>query len=278
MMKTKNTNLNMNEKVINLHYIDICNYRCRFCYARFGTTPLSLEDWKKIIDHIVCDVKVKRFNLAGGEPLAAPYAQGMIDYIHELGVDCSIITNGSLLTPEFIRRNTGKVSMIGISVDGLSEEENRRLGRADGAGRTLRREDLVLKAAAIHEAGMRFKVNTVVNAVNCRDDFSGLIREIAPDRWKLLRMLAIEGSNDSGRDLLVSDDQFAAFAARHAALHPVVENTADIVSAYIVINPHGQLIDNSQGRYQESESLLHSRFSVEFPKIAFNQEAYEKRY
>ena len=251
----------MNGKVINLHYTDICNYRCRFCYARFGTTPLSLDDWKKIIDHIVCDVRVKRFNLAGGEPLAAPYVQGMIDYIHACGVDCSIITNGSLLTTEFIRRNAGKISMIGISVDGLSETENRLLGRVDGMGRSLRREDLAEKAAAIHEAGMKFKVNTVVNAVNCGDDFSDLIKEIRPDRWKLLRMIAIEGSNDSGRDLLVSDEQFAAFAERHAALHPVVENTSDIVSAYIVINPHGQLIDNSQGRYQESESLLHSSWS-----------------
>lgn len=268
----------MNEKVINLHYTDICNYRCRFCYARFGTTPLALNDWKKIIDHIVCDVRVKRFNLAGGEPLAAPYVQGMIDYIHACGVDCSIITNGSLLTPEFICRNTGKVSMIGISVDGLSNAENRLLGRVDGADRSLRREDLIEKVAAIHDAGMKFKVNTVVNAVNCGDDFSELIRSIAPDRWKLLRMLAIEGANDSGRDLLVSDEQFAAFAARHAALHPVVENTSDIVSAYIVIDPHGRLIDNSRGSYRVSESLLHSRFSVEFPKITFNQEAYAKRY
>ena len=274
----KNMSANMNEKVINLHYTDICNYHCRFCYARFGITPLALEDWKRIIDHIVCDVRVKRFNLAGGEPLAAPYVQGMIDYIHRLGVDCSIITDGSLLTPEFIRSNTGKVSMIGISVDGLSEAQNLLLGRHDGTRHTLSRADLAVKAAAIHECGMRFKINTVVNAVNCNEDFSGLIRELRPDRWKLLRMIAIEGSNDSGRDLLVNDDQFAAFTARHAALDPVVENTSDIVSAYIVVNPHGQLIDNSTGRYQVSESLLHSRFGVEFPKIAFNSEAYAKRY
>lgn len=274
----KNVNGNMDGKVINLHYTDICNYHCRFCYARFGVTPLALEDWKRIIGNIVCDVKVKRFNLAGGEPLAAPYVQGMIDHIHSLGVDCSIITNGSLLTPEFIRRNAGKVSMIGISVDGLSETQNLRLGRHDGARHTLSRADLAVKAAAIHECGMRFKINTVVNAVNCDEDFSGLIRELRPDRWKLLRMIAIEGSNDSGRDLLVSDDQFAAFTARHAALKPVVENTSDIVSAYIVVNPHGQLIDNSTGRYRVSKSLLHSRFSAEFPKIAFNFEAYAKRY
>ena len=46
-MRNETARTEMNGKVINLHYTDICNYRCRFCYARFGTTPLSLDDWKR---------------------------------------------------------------------------------------------------------------------------------------------------------------------------------------------------------------------------------------
>ena len=59
--------------VVNLHFTDACNYRCKFCFARFGVTPLSLEDWKRIVDNILHDTNVRRFNLAGGEPLAAQY-------------------------------------------------------------------------------------------------------------------------------------------------------------------------------------------------------------
>ena len=66
--------------VINLHFTDACNFRCKFCHSHFEKTHLSLDNWKKIIDNIMNDVKVKRFNLAGGEPLAAPYIQQLIDY------------------------------------------------------------------------------------------------------------------------------------------------------------------------------------------------------
>ncbi|MBR2625610.1 MAG: radical SAM protein [Lentisphaeria bacterium] len=89
--------------VINLHFTNACNFRCKFCHSRFEKSNLSLQDWKKIIGNIMKGAKVKRFNLAGGEPLAAPYIRELIDHIHSVGVDCSFITNGYLLDSAFIR-------------------------------------------------------------------------------------------------------------------------------------------------------------------------------
>ena len=264
--------------VINLHYTDICNYRCRFCHSRFAKTPLGLEEWKQIIANIVRDVDVRRFNLAGGEPLAPPFAQGLIDHIHGLGIPVSVITNGSLLTPSWIESNKNKLSMIGISVDALCHEDNCRLGRVNGAGKSLTKERLVELAHAIHAAGIRLKINTVVNQVNCRKDFHELVAAVRPDRWKLLRMIRIDGTNDHADDLLVSDAEFNGFVSRHSDCHPVVENTADIVNAYIVVNPMGRLLDNTDNRYRESESLLEHSFGEVFPQVGFDRQAYERRY
>ena len=264
--------------VINLHYTDICNYRCRFCHSRFSKTPLGLEDWKRIIANITRDVNVRRFNLAGGEPLAAPFAQELIDHIHCLGIPVSIITNGSLLTPSWIESNRNKLSMIGISVDALCHEDNCRLGRVNGAGRSLEPTRLVELATMIHAVGIRLKINTVVNRVNCLQDFHDLVAAVRPDRWKLLRMIRIEDANDDADDLLVSDDEFRAFVTRHEDCHPVIEDTKDIVNAYIVVNPMGRLLDNTNHRYHESESLLEHSFGEVFPKIAFDRQAYERRY
>ena len=266
------------EKVINLHYTERCNYRCRFCHSRFGKTPLGLEDWKKIIGNILHDVTVPRFNLAGGEPLAAPYVQELVDFIHELGIDVSIITNGSYLSPEWIRSNRGKISMIGISVDALTHEQNVLLGRVNEKKESLSAERLSELASEIHRAGMKLKINTVVNSVNCSLDFTDLIRDLAPERWKLLRMIQINGVNDGGKSLLVSDREFADFVARHRALSPVVEDTDDIVNAYIVVNPFGELINNSGHHYTTTESLLDHGFLEEFSKIPFREDAYRKRY
>ena len=264
--------------VVNLHYTDICNYRCRFCHSRFGRTPLGLEEWKRIVANIARDVDVRRFNLAGGEPLAAPFAQGLIDHIHGLGIPVSVITNGSLLTPSWIDANRNKLSMIGISVDAVRHEDNVRLGRVNGAGQSLSKERLVELARSIHAAGIRLKINTVVNRVNCNRDFHELVAAVRPDRWKLLRMIRIEGANDSADDLLVTDAEFDAFASRHADCRPVVENTSDIVNAYIVVNPTGRLLDNTGGRYRETESLLNRPFGEVFRDVAFDRRAYERRY
>lgn len=263
--------------VINLHFTDVCNYHCKFCFARFGVTPLSLKDWKEIVNNIVRDTHVKRFNLAGGEPLAAPFVQELIDHIHSVGVDCSLITNGSLLTPQFIERNAGKLSMIGISVDGITHEENLQLGRANAAGKTLSNERLAALAGTIHQVGMKLKINTVVNALNHNDDFSALIGTLKPDRWKILRMIQIEAINDQ-TNLTVSNGEFERFVARHEAFSPVVEDTEDIIHAYVVINPYGQLVDNSDGQYRMSKSLIFSSFSTEFAKVGMDLARYQKRY
>ena len=264
--------------VINLHFTDACNFRCKFCHSHFEKTHLSLDNWKKIIDNIMNDVKVKRFNLAGGEPLAAPYIQQLIDYIHSVGVDCSIITNGSLLTEDFICKNAGKISMIGISVDGLTHEDDLKIGRADSAGRTLSKKRLVKLARCIHNVGITLKINTVVNALNWDRNFSDLLAETKPERWKILRMISIQGVNDSEDNLSVTDQQFDAFVKSHLTQSPVVEDSEDIIKAYVIVNPHGQLVDNSSGRYSMSNSLLTHSFIEEFSKVGMDFAKYMKRY
>jgi radical S-adenosyl methionine domain-containing protein 2 len=202
----------------------------------------------------------------------------MIDYISSKGIGCSIITNGSLLTTDFIARNRGKLQMIGISVDALDYSGNKQIGRLDHQGRELSKERLVALAKAIHAAEIKLKINTVVNAVNCGSDFSSLIRALAPERWKLLRMLHYEHANDIGRNLMISDEEFQTFVNRHLHLHPVVEDSADMVDSYIVVNPQGRILVNSSERFQATESLVNHPFLEEFAKVAFNETAYQKRY
>ena len=237
-----------------------------------------MGDWRKIIDNIASSIPVRRFNLAGGEPLAGEYVQQMIDYITSLGIGCSIITNGSLLTPQFIQHNQDKLQMIGISIDGLDYQDNLRIGRLDRLGHELSKERLTELAHCIHNAGIRLKINTVVNAVNCDKDFGPLMEKLAPERWKLLRMLRYEHANDAGESLTISDEQFQGFVARHLYLHPVVEDTEDLVNSYIVVTPEGRLITNTPERFRATESLVDHPFLEEFAKVSFSEEAFQKRY
>lgn len=264
--------------VVNLHFTDFCNCHCRFCHSRFQRSRLGLADWEKIIDNISRDLKVRRFNLAGGEPLASPFVQELIDAIHNRGYDASIITNGLLLNREFITRNRGKLSMIGISVDGVNAEDHQKIGRVNARGESMTGERFVATAQMIHNAGMKLKVNTVVNALNKNKDFGEILRAAMPDRWKVFRMLLLNGMNEDAADLAVSDREFRDFVARHQAFNPVVEDSGDIRSSYIVVDPDGRLINNSSGFSIPTDSLVNARFRDEFAKIGFNMDAYLKRY
>jgi len=264
--------------VVNLHFTDFCNCRCRFCHSRFQRSRLGLAEWEKIIDNITGDLKVRRFNLAGGEPLASPFVQGLINAIHDRGYEASVITNGLLLNHDFITQNIGKLSMIGISVDGVTAEDHKAIGRVNARGESMTGDRFVETARMIHAAGMRLKVNTVVNALNKDKDFSEMLRAAMPDRWKVFRMLLLNGMNDDAADLAVTDGEFRDFVARHQTLSPVVEDSSDIRSSYIVVNPDGKLIDNSSGSSATTDSLVSSRFCDEFAKIGFNFDAYMKRY
>ena len=271
--------LNFNDNlVINLHITDACNFRCKFCYAQFERTVLSLNDWKSIVDNITSDVQVKRFNIAGGEPLVAPYTQELIDYIHSLGIDCSIITNGYFLTDDFITKNIGKLSMIGISVDGYTLEDNILIGRCDIRNRTLSNTRLIKFCNSIHNAGIKLKINTVANFINYNKDFTELITELKPERWKILRMTSFTGINDNQNNLKISDKQFALFIKNHLHLSPVIEDNEDIVHCYIVVNPQGQLVDTSNDGYKVSKSLLTYSFATQFAQVGVNIDNYMKRY
>jgi len=90
---------------------------------------LSLEECIRVIDAINEMKQFTRINLAGGEPMMAHHLQDVIDYVISKGFKCSLITNGSYLTADFVKNNKDKLCMIGISVDSMDDELNKLIGR-----------------------------------------------------------------------------------------------------------------------------------------------------
>lgn len=137
-------------KVINLHFTNICNYKCRFCHSRFPKPSLTLGDWKKIIDNISNSSKVERFNLAGEEPLLSPDIQEIIFYTFKK-IDVSIITNASLLTENFIYANKNKIKVIGIASTPSPKAKISLIGRHNNKFNTLSLERLISLCNEIHK-------------------------------------------------------------------------------------------------------------------------------
>jgi pyrroloquinoline quinone biosynthesis protein E len=83
-----------------------CNHRCCFCCISAGD-PMSGEleenDWLRIIDE-AAELGIMEVTLSGGEPLIHPGIFSIVKRITDRGMYPIILTNGALLTEEYIKK------------------------------------------------------------------------------------------------------------------------------------------------------------------------------
>ncbi|MDE5715710.1 MAG: radical SAM protein, partial [Anaeroplasmataceae bacterium] len=178
----------MEKMTINLHFTDLCNFKCQHCFVnKQQGNELSLKEIKIIIDKIYFYSKENnvsiRINLAGGEPLASKNIQAIIDYIFSKEMEVSIITNGYYLSKDFIENNKNKLSMIGISIDSICDNTNRLIGRCSG-NRVLTEENLLKKCFCIKCNGIKLKINTCISSLNKNENLCSFLEKVQPNRFK----------------------------------------------------------------------------------------------
>lgn len=288
------------ELVINWHVTEACNYVCRYCYSKWhangrdrelihdpvASIELVNEIYRQFAptpdNHARIGMKWNslRLSLAGGEPLL--YERDIIriaEQAKSIGFNVSIISNGSRLTATLMDELAPQLSVLGLSLDSANPEINREIGRADRRSRILQLDEL----AEIIRHGRRLnpllglKINTVVNALNFTEDMNLLIRQLAPDKWKVLRMLPIVTT-----DLAIADHEFARFLDRHAMVADLisVENNSDMVESYIMIDPRGRFFQNSLrgDGYRYSEPIVDVGAETAFHQINWLAEKFQARY
>lgn len=289
----------ISELVINWHITEACNYSCKYCYASWKRADKEVvhhsSDVVKMLEDLhnffspenqfnplrqVMDWQSVRLNLAGGEPLL--YPSRVLDIVRtarKIGFSTSLITNASCLTLELARTLAPELSVLGVSIDSASERKNLLIGRSEKGGVTLSPKTMsqVLTEARSCNPSIKVKINTVVNAINCGDEMSSLIRQLAPQRWKVLRMLPLVTT-----DLSVSDVDFQGFLTRHRNLADVmcVEDNSDMVESYLMIDPQGRFFQNTptQATYRYSRKILEIGAARAFSDINIEPEKFCARY
>lgn len=261
----------MGPVAVNFHVNRRCNLRCRFCFATFRDVPgqLSREDALRLIESVARS-GTSKLNFAGGEPTLHPHLADFIRHARGLGMTTGIVTNGARL-PRLLDETAGALDWAGLSVDTGDEETQARLGR--GTGRHVRRS--IQLADQCRAAGVRLKLNSVITRLNHDHDLSGLVRRVAPERWKVFQVLPIGGQNDGKvEELLITEEQFAAFASRHAhlaaeGLAPVFEDNEAMRGSYAMIDPAGRFFGNATGTHVYSQPILEVGLSDALSQVGF---------
>ncbi|GHU27449.1 hypothetical protein AGMMS50256_07340 [Betaproteobacteria bacterium] len=290
------------ELVINWHLTEACNYKCRYCFAKWqrpegGPRELihNRSHTRKLLSELYgffrpgnpdnpLTHKMRwdslRLNLVGGEPLLyADKALQTIGFARELGFSVSLITNGSLLSEDLLSAMAPDLSVLGFSFDSTLNAPNREIGRADRNGQCLsvRQLESCMALAKRINPRIELKLNTVVNASNWQEDMTDFIAGLGLTKWKVLRMLPVLTN-----DLAVSDEAFQSFVRRHQSLGKVmcVEDNADMTESYLMIDPCGRFFQSASNKagYEYSLPILEAGIGKAFSQTCFQEDKFASRY
>lgn len=250
------------KKTLNWHFTQACNFSCRYCFIAKAPS-LDLDSYFFALNKVA--PQFSRVNFVGGEPTASQYLLPLMRRTHELGLDCTIVTNGYNLihrADEF-REVYDLCSTIGISIDSLNDDTNRKIGRCQ-AGKIITKAEYEELCREIKVHGVKLKLNTVVSALNKDEDFSDFYGITNPDRIKLFQCLkpnrCLKRNYD---DLLISESDFALFVARHAFFSDkiVAENNSSMTCAYYMLDSECCFLNDITG--EKSPSIAKYSVSVE---------------
>ena len=273
----------MKDLKINLHITEHCNYKCKYCFAHFGSSiNLPLEKWQQVITNIKSSGMVSTINFAGGEPMLYPKFNQLLTYAKDEGFDISIISNGSLLlnsklAPPEIFAN---ISTLGISVDSFDDKTLIKLGCCDGNYKVLSKAKLckILQMAKTVNPDIKIKLNTVVSRLNLHEHLTEIENEISVDRWKFLKVKAFKNKSFSNLDLLISDEEFDCFLKRNKRTSGEIVPEKTTARSYIIIDNKGNLLDNYGEDYEIVGNLLEEKFADIFKRYQFDSDLYNIRY
>lgn len=240
-------------ETVSFHLVKPCNMSCKFCYATYNTfkvgKQLDINDVYTILNKLK-QAGVKKVTFAGGEPMLYKNLDLAIIYAKRIGLTTSIITNGSLITIDWLDKMMGKLDWIGISIDSLYPETNELIGRT-----AKNNPNYHTLLHYIKDRHFKLKVNTVVNKYNEQEKMSDFIEFFEVDRWKVFDTLKVEGQNETQYNNIKSTN-FNGFVINNATENMVVEDNSLMTASYLLIDPLGRFYENWGEETSKSDSLI----------------------
>ena len=289
--------IKLNEKkelVVNWHITEACNYKCYYCFAKWGKQKNEILNNDQSITKLMNEIEMLpdilnelyatkfdkiRLNLVGGEVfLNTRKVAKVIRHAKQRKFNLSAITNGSRLNEELIKLVADNFDSIGFSIDSLNEKTNIEAGRVEknksmDIGKVL--EDI----SSIRDlnSSIDIKINTVVSILNKSEDLSGFIDKVEPNKWKVFKVLPVKTSQYN-----ISESDFLKFLDRHKEFKNIIssEDNDEMTDSYLMIDPIGMFFQNSSfgEEYYYSQPIIEVGINKAIKEIRFNAQKFFERY
>ncbi|MGL1931819.1 MAG: viperin family antiviral radical SAM protein [Desulfotalea sp.] len=268
---------------INLFITNRCNMRCRFCFGSCKMSScLSPQDQQGVLLNVIrqCHLAgVSKVTFVGGEPLLYPELKQLIRFAHNLGITTCVVTNGALITEDWLHDVSGALDWIGISVDSLSVDTNRSIGRIS-SGAPMSESVYRRLVGLVRKYEIHLKINTTVCRWNYEENMSSFYHQTGAQRIKMFQALTVDGVNDKeSNSFSVSKEQFAHYVERHLDqnVDVIAEYSSDMVGSYLMVSPDGCFFDNVKNRYRFSRPICEVGFSKAIKDISLDHNKFVER-
>ena len=165
---TTGATLQANLRLVAWELTRSCNLACVHCRAAAQDRPyegeLTSAECHRVMDEIA-EVAKPIVILTGGEPLLRPDVFDLAQYGNGLGFRMTMATNGTLLTPQIVRKMIDSgIQRISVSLDGATAESHDAFRKVPGAF-----EGALRGIAMAREAKLDFQVNTTITHANIEE-------------------------------------------------------------------------------------------------------------
>ena len=190
-----------NPLYIRIKPTNVCNHNCYYCH--YKNSYLTLDDYNptdfiphdkmmEILDDMgKMGVKAVTFS-GGGEPLAYQYIEETMEKVLDLGIDLSIITNGSLLNGRKAEI-LAHAKWVRISIDSIVPENYARIrGISENAMQVLKKN--IKEFAQIKNDDCELGVNFVIGKENYKEieEVAVTMKQLGVNHVKFAPMMSNE--------------------------------------------------------------------------------------
>lgn len=195
-----------------------CNYKCRYCYGENDClTGIKIETYEKCLEFAKY-INAKNIEICGGEPLVEKNFELFVSMAQDSGFDVILRTNG-ILVPQKIDFIAENCSWVGISLDGLPEEN--ALMR-ESKTPISKEEQFFIPLKAIRDlklknSNIKILLASVLSSKNC-DAFLNFIfyikeENLPIDRWKIYQFVTDKfRSLENDKEFFLEDEKFESIA------------------------------------------------------------------
>ncbi|ORX53350.1 hypothetical protein BCR36DRAFT_582202 [Piromyces finnis] len=212
----------------------------------------------------------EKVNFAGGEPFLFSQRLGELVKASKESFgfpSVSIITNGSIVKPEWFEKYGKYLDILGVSCDSIQPKVNFCHGRNNNSKYLPIEQSKKIEVLSkiCHQQGILFKINTVVTQLNKNEILADFINRLNICRWKVFQILEIKNENGGKQlqPLLISPKEFERYIQRNSfRLHPskkkilVKESNEMMQNSYILVDEFGRLLDVSTGSKLPTHSII----------------------